>query len=51
MKITNIEVYELQIPFSTGVQNKSPSDFLKADAMDFCLIKIDTDIGLSLIHI
>ena len=47
MKITNIEVYELQIPFSTGVQNKSPSDFLKADAMDFCLIKIDTDIGIT----
>ena len=47
MKITNIEVYELQIPFSTGVKNKSPSDFLKADAMDFCLIKIDTDIGIT----
>ena len=47
MKITNIEVYELQIPFSTGVKNKSPSDFLKADAMDFCLIKIDTDVGIS----
>ena len=47
MKITNIEVYELQIPFSTGVKNKSPSDFLKADAMDFCLIKIDTDVGIT----
>lgn len=47
MKITNIEVYELQIPFSTGVKNKSQSDFLKADAMDFCLIKIDTDIGIT----
>ena len=46
MKITNVEVFELQIPFSTGIKNKSPSDFLRADAMDFCLIKIETDSGI-----
>ena len=46
MKITNVEVFELQIPFSIGVENKSPSDFLRTDAMDFCLIKIETDSGI-----
>ena len=47
MKITNIEVFELQIPFSTGVKIKPASNFLKTDAMDFCLIKIDTDTGIT----
>ncbi len=46
MKITNLETYELQIPFSTGVET-SASDFLKQDTLDFCLIKIDTDIGIT----
>ena len=46
MKITNVEVFELQIPFSIGVENKPPSDFLRTDAMDFCLIKIETDSGI-----
>ena len=41
MKITGIEVYELQIPFSRGVEKKAPTSFLKADALDFCLVKID----------
>ena len=47
MKITKIEVFELQIPFSTGVKIKPASNFLKTDAMDFCLIKIDTDTGIT----
>ena len=47
MKITNIEVFELQIPFSTGVKIKLASNFLKTDAMDFCLIKIDTDTEIT----
>ena len=46
MKITNVEVFELKIPFSTGVKNKVSSNFLKADALDFCLVKVDTDIGI-----
>lgn len=47
MKITNVEVFELKIPFSTGVKNKVSSNFLKADALDFCLVKVDTDIGIT----
>ena len=46
MKITGLEVYELQIPFSRGVEQKAPSSFLKADALDFCLVKIETDVGI-----
>jgi D-galactarolactone cycloisomerase len=46
MKITGVEVYELQIPFSRGVSKQSPSSFLKADALDFCIIKIETDEGI-----
>ena len=46
MKITGIEVYELQIPFSRGVEKKAPTSFLKADALDFCLVKIETDVGI-----
>ena len=45
MIIKNIDVYELQIPFSIGVKT-SASDFLKSDKMDFCLIKIETDTGI-----
>ena len=55
MKITNLEVYELKVPFSIGIKSSS-ADFLKQDGMDFCVIKIETDDGiigwgLSLIHI
>ena len=39
MKITNLEVYELKIPFSIGIKSSS-ADFLKQDGMDFCVIKI-----------
>ena len=46
MKITDIQVFELTIPFSRGVNKKSPSNFLKADALDFCLVKIETDQGI-----
>ena len=38
MKITDIQVFELTIPFSRGVNKKSPPNFLKADALDFCLV-------------
>ena len=47
MKITDVQVYELKIPFSTGVKKKPASNFLKADAIDFCLVKVDTDIGIT----
>ena len=33
MKITNLEVYELKVPFSIGVKSSS-ADFLKQDGMD-----------------
>ena len=46
MKITNIEVFELKIPFSTGVTKQASSNFLKSDALDFCLVKVETDIGI-----
>ena len=46
MKISNLETYELKIPFSTGVKT-STSNFLKADTLDFCLVKIDTDLGIT----
>ena len=46
MKITDIQVFELTIPFSRGVNKKSPPNFLKADALDFCLVKIETDQGI-----
>ncbi|MDC6451929.1 mandelate racemase/muconate lactonizing enzyme family protein, partial [Alphaproteobacteria bacterium] len=46
MKITDIQVFELKIPFSNGVNKKSPSSFLTADALDFCLVKIETDQGI-----
>ena len=45
MKITNLEVYELKIPFSIGIKSSS-ADFLKQDGMDFCVIKIETDTVL-----
>ena len=45
MKITNLEVYELKVPFSIGVKSSS-ADFLKQDGMDFCVIKIETDNGI-----
>ena len=45
MKITDIQVFELKIPFSNGVNKKSPSSFLTSDALDFCLVKIETDQG------
>ena len=32
MKITDIQVFELTIPFYRGVNKKSPSNLLKADA-------------------
>ncbi|MDC1067228.1 mandelate racemase/muconate lactonizing enzyme family protein [Alphaproteobacteria bacterium] len=46
MKITNIEVFELKIPFSTGVSKQASSNFLKSDALDFCLVKVETDVGI-----
>ena len=46
MKITNLEVYELKIPFSIGIKSSS-ADFLKQDGMDFCVIKIETDNGIT----
>ena len=46
MKITNLEVYELKVPFSIGIKSSS-ADFLKQDGMDFCIIKIETDNGIT----
>ena len=45
MKISNIEVYELEIPFDRGSVNKPAPDFLKTDGLDFCLIKVESEDG------
>jgi L-alanine-DL-glutamate epimerase-like enolase superfamily enzyme len=46
MKIKNIEVIELEMPFSRGVDNKRDVGFLNWGKLDFCLIKVETDNGL-----
>ncbi len=46
MKIANVEVFELEIPFDRGTKVESPKSFLKASGLDFCLIKLESDSGL-----
>ena len=46
MKIANVEVIELEIPFSRGVQEKKETSFLNWQKLDFCLLKVETDTGL-----
>ena len=47
MKIANVEAIELQIPFSRGVEEKKTPSFLNWSKLDFCLIKVETDNGLT----
>ena len=45
MKIANIEVYELEIPFNLGPGNLASENFLKTTGLDFCLVKIESEDG------
>ena len=46
MKIKHIEVIELEMPFSRGVEKNGDVGFLNWGKLDFCLIKVETDDGL-----
>ena len=49
MKITNIETFELEIPFSIGVDYKKElsSDFpIQKQVFDSCIVKVETDNGI-----
>jgi D-galactarolactone cycloisomerase len=47
MKIENIEVIELEMPFSRGVEKNGEVGFLNWGKLDFCLIKVETDTGIT----
>ena len=47
MKITGIDVIELEMPFSRGVESELEVGFLNWGNIDFCLIRIETDAGLT----
>ena len=46
MRIKNIEVIELEMPFSRGCEKQGEVGFLNWGKLDFCLIKVETDSGL-----
>lgn len=46
MKIEAIEVIELAMPFSRGVEPTKHAGLLEWGKLDFCLIKVQTDNGL-----
>ena len=49
MKIKNVEIYELEIPFSkfVGDNGTSAKGFaIQRQVFDFCIVKIETDTGL-----
>ncbi|MDA0342208.1 MAG: mandelate racemase/muconate lactonizing enzyme family protein [Proteobacteria bacterium] len=46
MKITNVEVIELEMPFDRGVSKSGEVGFLNWGKLDFCLIKVETDAGI-----
>ena len=46
MKITNVDVIELEMPFSRGVETGGAVGFLNWGKLDFCLIKVETDSGI-----
>ncbi len=46
MKIANVEVIELEMPFSRGVKGEKKVGFLNWGKLDFCLIKVETDSGV-----
>ena len=49
MKIKNVEIYELEIPFSkfVGENGISSNDFpIQRQVFDFCIVKVETDTGL-----
>ena len=48
MKISNVKIYELEIPFSKGIGNNdnSSSDFpIQKQVFDSCIIRVETDNG------
>ena len=47
MKITNVEVIELEMPFDRGVATQGEVGFLNWGKLDFCLIKVETDVGIT----
>ncbi len=47
MKITNVEVIELEMPFDRGVSKQGEVGFLNWGKLDFCLIKVETDTGIT----
>jgi len=47
MKITSVEVIELEMPFNRGVDDGGEVGFLNWGMLDFCLIKVDTDVGIT----
>jgi len=47
MKITDVEVTELEMPFSRGVSESGEVGFLNWGNLDFCLIKVETDAGIT----
>ena len=49
MKIKNVEIYELEIPFSkfVGENGILSNDFpIQRQVFDFCIVKVETDTGL-----
>lgn len=46
MKIANVEVIELEMPFSRGVEKDGEVGFLNWGKLDFCLLKVETDSGI-----
>ena len=47
MKITNVDVIELEMPFDRGVSKQGEVGFLNWGKLDFCLIKVETDTGIT----
>jgi D-galactarolactone cycloisomerase len=46
MKIANIEVIQLKMPFSRGIEPTGDTGILNWSFLDFCLIRVETDEGL-----
>ncbi|MBH67014.1 MAG: hypothetical protein CMM58_01555 [Rhodospirillaceae bacterium] len=46
MKIANIEVIEMEMPFARGVDKPNEVGFLNWAKLDFCLLKVETDNGI-----
>ena len=47
MKIVSVDAIELEMPFGRGVPIGDDVGFLNWDKLDFCLIRVDTDAGIT----